>query len=417
MVISSLWFQVAGLTFLVGFAVLGYLAYRIYRDQPPIPGEVRDEFDKVLFTSDDILAGQHVFQRYGLMQHGTLFGHGAYLGPDFTAQYLHIAAEKAIEYHTLRGDSNAAPRRAIQDIKTNTYSPVFDALIYPPSLVYGLRVMERFYAGYFDSQEALAALGPLNLPAQRPAPVIEGTTDSPEGASKAEEKADKKTKPEEKAKPAEKAKPTEPPVDLSEKPAPTGAVPAISSTARAAAADRRRRGDSPADGLFLLGRMGGVGQPRAQRSLLYQQLAARAAGRQHAHRRGLSLERAEPDRAAGRHGAGAASSSAATICWAGIAADEEPPAASSRFRPPEEVRLAPAQRATAWYFLVVAGLFLLQGLLGGVNAHYHVEPDGFYGVDIWPTGSPTTCRACGTCNWRCSSSPPASWPWASSSPR
>ncbi len=63
-------------------------------------------------------------------------------------------------------------------------------------------------------------------------------------------------------------------------------------------------------------------------------------------------------------------------------ADEEEPGRSIAFRPPEEVRLTPSQRATAWYFLVIAGLFLLQGLLGGVNAHYHVEPSGFYGVDI-----------------------------------
>ena len=55
------------------------------------------------------------------------------------------------------------------------------------------------------------------------------------------------------------------------------------------------------------------------------------------------------------------------------------------FRPPGEVRLTPSQRATAWYFLVVAGLFLAQGLLGGLNAHYHVEPDSFYGIpmDTW----------------------------------
>ena len=44
--------------------------------------------------------------------------------------------------------------------------------------------------------------------------------------------------------------------------------------------------------------------------------------------------------------------------------------------------MTPSQRATAWYFLVVAGLFLFQGLLGGVNAHYHVEPAGFYGSGL-----------------------------------
>jgi nitric oxide reductase subunit B len=63
-------------------------------------------------------------------------------------------------------------------------------------------------------------------------------------------------------------------------------------------------------------------------------------------------------------------------------AEEEGAERPVSFRPPEQVRLTPAQRATAWYFLVVAGLFLLQGLLGGANAHYHVEPGGFYGIDI-----------------------------------
>lgn len=52
------------------------------------------------------------------------------------------------------------------------------------------------------------------------------------------------------------------------------------------------------------------------------------------------------------------------------------------FRPPDQVQLTPSQRAIPWYFLVVAGLFLLQGLLGGTNAHYHVEPEGFFGFAI-----------------------------------
>ena len=62
--------------------------------------------------------------------------------------------------------------------------------------------------------------------------------------------------------------------------------------------------------------------------------------------------------------------------------EDEEPTTPLEFKPPELVRLTPAQRATAWYFLVVAGLFLFQGLLGGANAHYHVEPGGFYGINI-----------------------------------
>ena len=71
MVISRLWFQVAILTFVAGFAVLGYLAYVIYAEQPPIPKQVTDPQGQALFTGDDIMAGQHIFQKYGLMQHGT----------------------------------------------------------------------------------------------------------------------------------------------------------------------------------------------------------------------------------------------------------------------------------------------------------------------------------------------------------
>ena len=91
MVISKAWFQASILTFLFGFAVLGYLAYRISWDHPPIRKEVRAADGAVLFTGDDVMAGQHLFQKYGLMQLGTIFGHGAYLGPGFAAQYPHSA--------------------------------------------------------------------------------------------------------------------------------------------------------------------------------------------------------------------------------------------------------------------------------------------------------------------------------------
>ena len=35
----------------------------------------------------------------GLMEYGTIFGHGAYLGPDFTADYLHRAALLVTDYY------------------------------------------------------------------------------------------------------------------------------------------------------------------------------------------------------------------------------------------------------------------------------------------------------------------------------
>src|SRR5262245_32005728 len=52
------------------------------------------------------------------------------------------------------------------------------------------------------------------------------------------------------------------------------------------------------------------------------------------------------------------------------------------FRAPGEVALSPAQRATVWYFLVMAVLFLLQSLLGGSVQHYRAELSSFFGVDL-----------------------------------
>ena len=102
------WIQSIVLTFIFGFAVLGYLAIRIYRDTPPVPDRVVSESGQAFFTSEDIRAGQEAFLTYGLMQYGSVYGHGAYLGPDFTADYLH---RLALEMNRSYGGDAAAEGR------------------------------------------------------------------------------------------------------------------------------------------------------------------------------------------------------------------------------------------------------------------------------------------------------------------
>jgi nitric oxide reductase subunit B len=130
MPISSLWFQGAMLTYLLGFTVLGLLAYLVYRDQPPMPAKVLAG-DRILFNRDDILAGMNVFQRYGLMEYGSVYGHGAYLGPDFTAEYLHKSAEFLVAAHAgvLTGGLSARERVAAE-LHKNTYDPNEDSLLW-----------------------------------------------------------------------------------------------------------------------------------------------------------------------------------------------------------------------------------------------------------------------------------------------
>src|SRR5262245_10053133 len=92
LLISRAWIQAALLVFLFGFFVLGLLAYWTYQGEPPIPQRTTDPTGRVIFTAEDIRAGQAVFVRNGLMAYGSVLGHGAYLGPDYTADYLRRAA-------------------------------------------------------------------------------------------------------------------------------------------------------------------------------------------------------------------------------------------------------------------------------------------------------------------------------------
>src|SRR5512138_3159609 len=63
------------------------------RQAPPYPGRVVGPDGTVLFTKADILAGQDVFQRYGLMDHGSVWGHGSQRGMEFSAVTLHRIGE------------------------------------------------------------------------------------------------------------------------------------------------------------------------------------------------------------------------------------------------------------------------------------------------------------------------------------
>lgn len=87
--LSPWWLRAVLIVMVVGFAVLLGVTTLAYRNAPPIPDHVVDAQGAALFTGDDIRAGQAVFLKYGLMDNGSIWGHGAYLGPDYSAEALH----------------------------------------------------------------------------------------------------------------------------------------------------------------------------------------------------------------------------------------------------------------------------------------------------------------------------------------
>ncbi|NKS51188.1 hypothetical protein GS480_21005 [Rhodococcus hoagii] len=81
MKISKTWAQAVALVMIFGFFVLGFLAYRTYSDSMPKPVRVVDSSGEVVFDGNDITAGQELFLKRGLMQYGSIVGHGATSGP------------------------------------------------------------------------------------------------------------------------------------------------------------------------------------------------------------------------------------------------------------------------------------------------------------------------------------------------
>ena len=109
------------------------------REAPPYPGHVTGPDGATLFTRADILAGQDIYQRYGLMDHGSVWGHGSQRGMEFSALTLHKIAERAQEdisdkIYGRPYSSLAAEERDLVDVRTrrlmkeNGYDPASDTL-------------------------------------------------------------------------------------------------------------------------------------------------------------------------------------------------------------------------------------------------------------------------------------------------
>lgn len=150
--ISSWWFQGAILTYAIGFSVLGILAYLVYQDQPPIPERVITEAGETVFTRSDILDGMNVFERYGIMEYGSVYGHGAYLGPDFTADYLHRSAEALVGRYSESTSDAQARAVVISELKQNTYDPETLSLVWTGERLRVHRELIDHYRTVFQSQ-------------------------------------------------------------------------------------------------------------------------------------------------------------------------------------------------------------------------------------------------------------------------
>ena len=138
----SPWWKIGVIfTLFAGFSVLIFIAVKAYNYAPPIPLRVVNARGETVFTREDILAGQQVFLKYALMENGTIWGHGGYLGPDFSAAYLHALALEAAatearqvygrSFQELNSTQQDAVDVAVQRLlKENRYNPQTQTLVF-----------------------------------------------------------------------------------------------------------------------------------------------------------------------------------------------------------------------------------------------------------------------------------------------
>ncbi len=167
--ISPWWRHSAILVMIFGFSVLSFVTVLTYTNAPPVPDQVMDGAGTVVFTGADIQKGQEVFLKYGLMEHGSLWGHGAYLGPDYSAEYLHRLSEvtrdtiASAKYGKLfaqlsTDEQSVATAQTIAVLKENRYEPASQTLRFSPGEVAAYHTQLPEWSEYFTRKDAAPGL-------------------------------------------------------------------------------------------------------------------------------------------------------------------------------------------------------------------------------------------------------------------
>ena len=153
----------------ISFAVLLYYGNQIYQQAPPVPERVTNEEGQLLFTGQEIKDGQNIWQSIGGQEVGSVWGHGAYVAPDWTADYLHREAqyllnrwsqeEQGKAFDQLTEVEQAAMERRLQEfLRKNSYDEASSTLVIHSQRYDAFRELYGHYAGLFMNDPALDEL-------------------------------------------------------------------------------------------------------------------------------------------------------------------------------------------------------------------------------------------------------------------
>lgn len=168
MKVQKLWLGFI-LVMTISFAVLLYFGREIYKQAPPVPEKVLKSDGTLLFSGQDIKDGQNAWQSMGGQEIGTVWGHGAYQAPDWSADWLHREAVYMLDkmavqqegkgYNDLSDERKAYYKVLLQkELRKNTYNPDYKVLTVSELRADAIESNSRFYAGLFTNDPAQSEL-------------------------------------------------------------------------------------------------------------------------------------------------------------------------------------------------------------------------------------------------------------------
>ena len=165
------WWKYLLAVLVVGASGVIFMGFRTYKDAPPKPDFVSSSGEEVVLQ-DSVERGQLVFQKYALMEYGSMFGDGAVRGPDFTAEALHRIAVEMNDYYGRRVTNGGLDEltqiekdgisvRVKRELKANRYDKERNIVVLTEGQVYAVERLVEYYSSKFkgNHKEAFKPAG------------------------------------------------------------------------------------------------------------------------------------------------------------------------------------------------------------------------------------------------------------------
>ena len=164
----KLWWGLSTLL-IVTFAIMLWMGREIHQQAPPLPSKIVTESGQVVFTRQELETGRQVWQSFGGQQIGSIWGHGALMAPDWSAEWLHKEALAMLEeraqaqygssYEALGDDDKARLQTQLRpQLRANTYDPASDTIIISDERARAIATVSAHYDSVFSDDPASAHL-------------------------------------------------------------------------------------------------------------------------------------------------------------------------------------------------------------------------------------------------------------------